>query len=143
MARATFEEVEMATKTIEDFAKDWHISNWSPPKAGPIPKDAFVVGQPLGIWAPIVQPNAPKVCEVTWTTGAGQKSSIRLTFNKEDGTLSAFVEVPFGAEHVLAQVTLSIDSNGVLLGELDPPGDSGGNTGTFAADTNPPLPDEE
>ena len=143
MASATFEEIEMTRATVGDFDKDWTIRDWTVEGEGPIPRNTFVIKRMLGIRKLTTSPDQ---YEVTWTAGDNQERSIRLT-RQENGTLSDTVDFSFGSRTFRATVTFSTDGPDRLKGTLawsrigGRDGAHDGNTGTFAADTNPPLPD--
>jgi len=130
---------------FEDFVREWYITDWQIDGEGPIPRGGFAPGS-LAIVAPFALfSNAPKVADLAWKNTSGQNCVLReLSFREENGTLHDpnilvyFAGLP---RPIMAAVTLSIGKGGVLQGHLQhsgPPQD--GNTGTFAADADPPRP---
>lgn len=136
---------------FEDFTKQpWRIKNWGIEGNGKIPVDGFGPGRPLKIDEHLASgPLLPRLVDLTWKNGNGEECLLQeLPFKDENGTLhSARILVSFaGHPPIPIQITLSIGRDGVLTGKLAMSGMSGcgpwqeGNTGTFAADADPPRP---
>lgn len=134
---------------FEDFTRHpWKVRDWTIEGVGKIPANGFGRDHHLKIEA--LLPPGPKLANLTWKNGNGEECLVReLPFKEENGTLyAAKIEVSFaGHQPVSAEVTLSIDRSGVLRGRLVAPKTSScdpcqeGNTGTFAADADPPRED--
>ena len=133
---------------FEDFVKEWYITDWQIAGSGPIPRGGFARGS-LSITAPIAtSPGVSKVADLAWKNEGGQECLLKaISFREVDGTLhDPRILVYFGGvpQPITVAVTLSITETGVLKGHLQhtpsgPPLD--GNTGTFAADADPPRDD--
>lgn len=133
---------------FEDFiSHPWKITDWTIQGQGKIPVHGFGRGHHLKIEA---GSGVPLFADLTWKDGNGEECSLlALAFKEENGTLhDTKIEVRFARNPlILAEVTLSIDEQGVLRGKFGPPksaehsGFLEGNTGTFAADADPPRDD--
>jgi hypothetical protein len=129
---------------IEELAKEWYIRSWDVPPTdppGPIPSNGFKVGGPLRIAIEATPVGGTPACALAWQNTAGEPCSITgLPFR--DGRLQGLsFPVKFGSrgEIIVYEVEIRRDAGG-LHGFLASGGGSDGNTGTFAADANPPAP---
>jgi hypothetical protein len=131
----------MATATIDKFAitQGWRIRSWEVTDSpGPIPSDGFKRDSTLLITIPLTPVGNTPACNLTWKDEAGHDCSMKgLPFG--DGKLHGKVPVFFdGTRHDL-HTEILLEKDGRLHGFLSAPGFDG-NTGTFAADANPPGP---
>jgi hypothetical protein len=122
---------------ISDYIipRGWRTREWSVDQEGPIPSHGFPVGGILLIGA---VPGAPAF-DLHWLDENGQPCQIKGIPFQQDGSLYAEnISASFGGTSLtLKTVSFSIDSEG-LHGTLSE-GLSDGNTGTYAADANPPV----
>jgi hypothetical protein len=127
---------------VEPFAKKWHNVSWAPPTTGPIPRNGFKDRSTLLITIRPTPLGGIPACDLAWQNSEGEPCSMSLPL--EDGNLkSRSVSVQFGGSAVHCRVTVTLEGQ-QIKGTLDPSLKShmpiDGNTGTFAADGNPPAP---
>jgi hypothetical protein len=128
---------------IEPFARKWHNVSWAPPTSGPIPRNGFKDRSTVLITIRSTPLGGIPACDIAWQNSAGEPCSMSLPL--QDGSLkSGSVSVRFGGSAVDCQVAVTLEG-GQIKGTLRPSLPShmpiDGNTGTFAADANPPAGD--
>ena len=133
-------------ENFEDFIKQpWRIKKWEIGGVVKITAHGFSPDHHLKI-----EPGSgvPWLVNLTWKNRNGEECSLQaLSFREENGTLhDTNIQVSFaGHSPISAEVTLSIDpESGALKGTFGPPKRDPcqeGNTGTFAADADPPRGD--